>query len=429
MTFYSPQGTKLQYAIETALGTPGSWYDIYDDGCDFPPNVLEVYMPEMGGLTNPADVLKPIQYVAVKENALKLPLLLRRHTSTDTPLVGHVLQSGGWSEAKLSAAGQTDTGTAVDAIVWDNDDGCENASMALIEVTSGYYEPVLIAGWTVGTKTGVPTMDLPANPGTGKIIQQMFCYSPRTGPVSSTKTMQIRRLLRAQDGSSNPQLFTASAVSFTLNTINISQNQPVKLDFSGHCIFAGPTDGSWATDSFVERVELNLTAGDFVCRFAAGAAGAGGITRAVKHLESATITPNIKSMPAKMVGGDGYYDLAGYNVEYDKANPTTVELNGTFEAAMWDDFATSYIEGGSGTNQNYVLEFAHPTRNLNIPAHLIALPSVHLSKSPEFSSKEGDGYVRGKLTFAAKAAALGGDDGPTTAGDQQLYIGISGQET
>ncbi len=423
------QGEKLSLAIESALGTPGSYTDIhFNDGLEIPTATRSAYMQPRGGRTNPADYPKVIDYEVYQEGAITLPVMPRRHTSTGNPPIVSLLESSGWSTAKLSAAGVTDTGTAADAIVWDNDDGCEDGSMALVEVTSGYYVPVHIAAWTVGTKTGVPTMDLEANPGTGKVIQQMFTCSPRTGQVTTTKTTALRFLSRAEDGSSNPQQWTFTGCSFNLGEITINPNEVPEFPFTGTTADIDISDGTWAAETFIDQEELNLTGGDFEFRIAQGDASSGGITRAVSQLLTATITPNVNTQVIKTVGDDGGVNgCNGYLARF--AEQPRISVTGIFNIDFWEDFETSYT-GGSGTNPATMIEFAWPTRDLDIPALLISCPDCSLVEAPTAAVRDTEnGFVTGTLVFGATACGLGGEDGPTSAGDQAIYIGISGEES
>ncbi len=426
------QGTKVSIAVETALGTPGSYTDIHYNGEDteFPTATRDAYMQPGGGRTNPADYPLAIPYETYKEDALTLGIMPRRHTGTGNPPMVTLLESGGWSTAKLTAAGATVvTNTTDGAIEWDNDDGCETGSMALIEVTSGYYVPVLIADWTVGTKIGIPSIDMAANPGGSAVIQQMFCCTPRTGQVTSTKTVAMKYLSRVEDGSSNPQEWIYTGGSASLGEFTITPNEPVKLPFTLHVADTDVADGTWSVETFIDQEQLNITSSDFEFRMVSGTEAtiaAGALTRDTTQLISATINPGVKTKVIKGVGEDSNVNGAnGYLAAFETQPTATVTC--IFDVAQWEQFEA--LEDDS-SETHYCLEFAWPTRDLDVPAMLVAMPSCQLLESPTADFKNEElGFVTCTMKFGGRAVGLDGEDGPTSAADQAIYIGISGEES
>lgn len=426
------QGNKLSWKAESALGTPtGSAYDFRPEpGYTLPTSDLQTYIPESGGHTNPADSNKPIPFKS-GEGTGSIDMVVRRATGTDSattmPTTVMMMIAAGWSNAKITAQGVTTAACAVDSLVTTADVGQEDGMMVAVETTADVFEPMHIAAWTVGTKTAVPVFDMSAAPGDAEIVELMYTLSPRSGMLGATDALTLIELSRAEDGASNPQEWEHGGCGFVLKEITITPNEPVKFLFDILIANTDKADGTWSVETDHEVAGVMMTNNDFDFLLKQGDASAGGLDRDALSIKSITIATGVSLERQASVGGDADVNtVGGYAVKIDPAGAKWT-VNGWFDADKWDDYKTEFA-GGAGTNPDTALCASWTSQDyLLYPCGMISSPKCNLCEAPTATLQGTDsGMVEGVLVYRATGAGLNSGDGPTSAADQNIWIGIGG---
>lgn len=427
VTKNTTQGQKFSYDTETALGTAaGAPVDFRPEEFTFPKQITQAYMPISGGFTNPADKNKAIPYKDGSGTGT-LSMLVRRATTTLTPSVATFMESGGWTRASLTPSTTVAALTAVDSLVLAADNACENGSFVLVEMASGAWEPVHVAAWTLVGTTAVPVFDMSAVPTTGNAVQQMHTLYPQSGTLGATEALTFIHLTRATDATPNPQEWTHGGCACILKTIEIVPNEPWKFTFDVLIANTDVADGTWSVETDHEVVGIAMVNNDFEFLIEdANAAGAGGIARTSMGIRKVTIETGCSAEKITSVGGStDLNSVGGYTI---KLEQPTWTVDGWFDITRIEDWKTSFV-GGTGTNIDVALMAVSSSQDyLLYPACAVSSPLCNLLEAPDVATEGTDsGLVEMTLKFGATGAGLNAADGPTDAGDQAIYVGISGQ--
>jgi len=418
------QGKKISMNTETALGTAtvAGAKDIRTETFEFPHKVSQAYIPISDGHTNPADVNKAIPYQDGSGTG-SLSMLVRRATTTLEPSVGIMLKSSGWTVASLTGATTVSPPTTTTSLVWAADKTQEIGSFGLVETTSDRFEPVHLAKWD-GSNTSVPLFAMSEGPTAGADIEQMFTYYPQTGTLAATEALTFTELSRVEDGSDHPQAWTHGGCSCILKTITLEPNKPWMLEFETLIADTDIEDATWSVETDHEVAGIAMVNNDF--EFLIGTADSdGAITRTSMGIRKVVIDCGVTAEKITSVGGStDLNSVGGYVI---KTVPPTWTVDGWFDIDWIEAWKTEFI-GGSGTNPGVALMASSATQDQALyPACAVSSPQCYLVDAPDVATEGTDsGLVEMTLSFTASGAGLGDTDGPTAAGDQAIYIGISG---
>jgi len=353
-------------------------------------------------------------------------MLVRRATTTLEPSVGVFLKAGGWTMAKLTGATTVKTGTTTTDLIFTADVAAENGSFVLVETTDDRFEPVHCAAWTVGTTSAVPVFAMSADPTDLDAIEQMHTYYPQTGTLGATEGLTFIELSRATDAAANPQEFTHGGCACVLKTITIEPNMPWKFEFEVLIADTDIADGTWSVETDHEVVGVAIANNDFDFLIEdANAAGVGGMARTAMSIRKIVIDTGVSAEKITSVGGDtDLNSTGGYTI---KTVPPKWTVDGWFDVTRIEDWKTEFI-GGTGTNPGVALMASSSTQDQALyPAVAVSSPLCYLVDAPDVATDGTDsGLVEMTLQFVASGAGLNAADGPTDAGDQAIYIGISG---
>lgn len=420
------QGKKFSHDTETALGTAaGAAVDFRPETFDFPYQVSQAYIPLSGGHTNPADVNKAIPFQDGSGTGA-MSMVVRRATTTLEPSVGIFLKAGGWTMAKLTGATTVKTGTTTTDLIFTADVAAENGSFALVETTDDRFELVHCAAWTVGTTSAVPVFAMSADPVDLDAIEQAFTYYPQSGTLGATEGLTFIELSRAEDATSNPQEWTHGGCACILKTITIEPNKPWMFEFEALIADTDVADGTWSAETDHEVVGVAMVNNGFEFLIEdANAAGAGGMARTSMGIRKVVINTGVTAERIISVGGSTDLNATGGYII--KTVPPTWTVDGWFDITRIEDWKTEFM-GGTGTNPGVALMASSATQDqLLYPAVAVSSPLCYLNEAPNVATVETEsGLVEMTLQFVATAAGLNAADGPTDAGDQAIYIGISG---
>ena len=419
------QGQKFSWDTESALGTAaGAPVDFRPEAFEFPTNAQDTYVPMSGGHTNPADKNLVIPYKG-GEGTGTIDMLVRRATTTLTPSVIQLLQAGGWTIAKISDQGACDTGCTTSKLITKADEDQEDAYMVNVETTADRFEPMQIATWTVGTLTAVPLFKLSAAPSEDEIVEIMHMAYPQSGPLGSTETLTFTELSRVEDGSDHPQVWTHGGCACVLKTITITPNEPLKFSYDVLIANTDVADDTWSVETDHEVVGVAMANNDFEFLMAQGDCGSGDLTRTAVGIRSIVIETGVSIKKVTSIGADTDVNSVGGYVAVLEQPTWTVE--GWFDIAKFDDYKTEFVSG-SGTNPDTALAASFSSQDyLLYPSVLITMPRANLIEAPTAKLNDTDsGMVEGTLKFGGNGAAFNSGDGPTSAADQAIYIGVSG---
>ena len=227
----STQGSKHQYAVQSAFNTPATvgFKDIMFEGDPKPGNPANAKVEVDSKYTDEHRMAKPVAIPLPVEDGLGITSLPRQPAS-----------AGGstWHKAAFEAAGFTCTsgndstaaaGAAVGAFTADDDNFgigyCVNVQ------TANYgWLPTLIADYTAGAI--VPAMELPEAPAEGAAINKMNTFTPGTvGMIPGAKYLTIRSTYKAQDGGSDI-MYQGQDGAVNLSDLTFTHGDTLKIEMT-----------------------------------------------------------------------------------------------------------------------------------------------------------------------------------------------------
>jgi hypothetical protein len=381
----------------------------------------------------------PIPYEMVRPDSLTLPVNIRRAATTGTPPLMTMLQSGGWT-IKDSVADTVTTGAPV---VGDFDATASILGAAdyyggavLVEtVAATTWQPSLLASYDdAPDKTCIPVMDLPAISAVGGDIIRTFTATVNPSVVAATETLTFNLSTRGD-------YTTAPDLDFTYSGCAMADLGAIEISREGGAVVLNPTfhvsdiavgastlnaasfaegDGTDATTSHIQRQESS----NFKFEMAAYAP-AGGITYATHEFISATITPNVTTIPIDGIGSTSCLNGAQGYVQRIAMPTVDVTILADHD---WIDSATKGMQAvGAAVNQLTYLGFVWATGDVNVTSSAIWLPACRQIAPPEFDLFN-DRYQLVTLHFGATAPKYtGGATVNTSAAMSPIVIAIAGE--
>jgi hypothetical protein len=432
-TAVSVQGNTVRIDTESALATADNGLDKDIRLADNPTLPMSSRMladqPNIGH-ENPSDGSdKPIPYEAGIESGLTLPIHIRRGATTSMPPLMYFLQSGGWTITDSVADTVTAPGVAVDD--FDVDASIMGAAdkygaAVLVETATGVYEPTLLASYDdAPDKTCKPTMDLPAIAAAGGDVIRMRTATVNPAPVGADETLNV-----TGDSRGDTTICSGCALA-DLGEIAIGRDGAVVLSPTFHVADVSLAasaldaatflegDGTSAAVSHIQRQETS----NFKVQIGAFLPG-GGITNATIEIESATIRPNITTVPIPGIGSSscvngwqGYQQVVAFP-----------EVDITLLKDL--DYLTDASKGieSVDANQNTYIAFIWGTTDLDVPAYGIWLPCCYQYAPPDIERFGGHSQLT-TLHFRAQSPKFtGSTTTPGSAGMSPIYIAIHSQD-
>jgi hypothetical protein len=379
---------------------------------------------------------KPLAYETGRESSLTLPIKIRRGATTGIPPLMYFLQSGGWTitdsavDTVTAGAPAVDDFDATASILGAAD--TYGAAVLVESVANTYWEPALLAKYDdAPDKSCVPAMDLPAIAAVGGDIIRMRTATVNPSEVGAAETLTFVLDTRGDYTAAPDLAYTYSGCALAdLGPIEINKEGSVTLNPVFHVadisVGAGALDaasflsgdGTSSATSHVQRQESS----NFKVQYGTFAA-AGGITNGTLQMESATITPNITTIPVIGIGGT---NVNGWQSYMQKVAMPTIDLTVIAD----HDFIDSATKGYESVDANEFtyLAFVWGTTDLDVPSYGFFFPACRQIAPPEldpFNEK----YQLMTLHFGASAPKFtGGATTNTSTAMSPMYIAIHGND-
>lgn len=192
MTIQSTQGIEVLWDLESALGTPaGSAFNIRTAGNPtFPTINKQVVDPDVRGYSHFADQDKPVQFEGLQENAITVPLHIRRASAGAAPPIAVAAEAAGMAVVTESDNTAKDGGAhGVSSTELTNAVSGNGIGTAFLcyDSTGDKWWPSYAVN--ISTKTLTWMFDLPNAQGNEDGVLRMYSITPRADQVTVTKTL------------------------------------------------------------------------------------------------------------------------------------------------------------------------------------------------------------------------------------------------
>jgi hypothetical protein len=424
-------GGNIEMAVETALGTAGTYYDFRvceDTDPAFPTDTREVLPVSHKGHFDPSTREPQLSYEKFRESAISISTYAAcsaiTSADTDRPQFMRLLESMGCVIVSASATPttiDTYTSTASFSLTADKSGVGE---VGILELTNGTFWPTLTATYS-GSATWniVPSMAIPSASDAAKSFYQAWTITPPKGvQVSTARTLAFKVSdYYPTDTETGSQYVYLGCAGSEIEDVVFESGKPLKFGFKLHCAdVAFDRSGVNLTGaSYTDRVEIPIIdgSGDFRFGFSDATNGAsGGEEEArTRGIRKAVWKPGIRTIPvlesgaSTSVNGIGHY-LGVYE-------GSTLELTMDVDYKYWD-----YLES-SGSNTAKYIELIQPSTSMAKASLGLWMPQCYMVGKPTMDLW-GDKEMT--VTFTLEASnSLYDVTTKTAQGSAPWYFGIS----
>lgn len=428
-------GHVVAWEQETSLGssTPTASTALrHEEGLAFPTETRQVAAQSNLGHAVAFDKPdQPIIYEAVRESALKLPVMIRRASADDaTPPIVELFQAGGCAVSSLSdktTATYTDASNlTLAADVIDGAAGSDTGGHAVLleEDGAGIYVPALVGAYTAATKDVALAVALPAQPSDGSDVQQMYTITPRVRQVPSDKTLGFRVYTRGKSSSAPDLAFDLKGCALaSLDGITLEPGQDVPLTFNFHVADVAKATAALTAETLKDGASYQRIGGSFECILRESAAPPVNLALTRVEMVKADINLGISTVPIPGEGSSNCINsIQGYQAVYEQA---TVDLQLLMDVQYW----TEIEKADQADRKVWFLGFVQPTSDLDIPAWGLWFPRMHIIDVVS-ADLQGADYMLCTLKMGATSAEFGAserdNDDPEMA---PWYFAVSNEES
>lgn len=416
-------GHTVEIAVESALGTPGSYGNLRTSGA------VEVLRDTKKSVelstifANPTKAPEnPITYEMYSEGELTVPLHIRAGDAFSTkPPIAKILESGGCavlettyraldgftSEVAFSAAGDLFGSTIM--------------AGAVMELDGPIYRPFLCASYSGSAAYNVtPTFGLDgphfaaaaATPANNDVFKS-WVIQPRVGPVSSSKTLAFRMVDRMIHTADNWATTKTGCAMSEPGDLVFEFGKPVAFSPKFHVGKTADSNVAIAAETFCDSTKPLMIGGNY---FEVALAGSSTSSIASSgnfvSIEKAVVKLGIKTIPLIGDGGTGTLNgLQGYFADY---SPATATLTIVAAKSWFDDFM-------GATFASKYLHIAQCSTAATDPVLGFYMPKCRLQASPVITG-EANSYYKMDLTFVSDSPGYNSETGYGTYGQSPWTI-------
>lgn len=427
MTMFPSKGETFAIAVETALGTAGSYSDIrYEqDSLTLPFNTRIGLANANAGHRHAYDISdKPIFLEQFRDGAISFSLACRRHGTANTaPIIANILESAGWS---INSTTATTVASYSSTTAWDlGDSGAAYGTpgeFILVKLEDGsstldeFYYPVLIAAKATDTVT--PAMALPAATANSEPIEVMTTMWPQTRIVPATKTLSCKFNLRATHTTGEDLQFVYSGCGCkSVGDIVLEPGKPIIFPFTLSCCRIVDSSSAIDDESFVDTEKYAVITHD--CRVELAVYNdSGGITRTDTILRKATINLGFEGVGQPGFGSGTLAGIQGYAL---RRGTPRITITADYSKDFWDDI--------EGTNASQYICIAQPTSALTTPAFAVCMPKCHIDWENALELDRSGDTITCTVPYIGSVADYNSETDNDDAGAAPIFIGIAGSST
>jgi hypothetical protein len=405
MTAYPGKGGELlEYAVESALGTAGSWGAIrQEEGTEFPTDEVKLELPSYTGRGHWGNCDdNPVTHENIQEGAAKLNMLVRGNStvSSDAPLVD-ILRSAGLNYKRTTSVNLDGYTSGVAFSAGAAGSAAPGAAMAL-QADDGNHWPFIVANQPAAAAFNfIPGYAVPgavAAPASNDLYGAT-CLTPRAQQVPTTTTLSFRTMIR-QFNTTYPVKYTYSGCALSeVPKLTFEPGKPIKFDMSLHVADSSLDDAAFSSPDTVYNDDYLFSIwGGAGSQFAFATANtAGAITAGTYNLIKAEVDFKHKVVPIVGTGTTGTLN----NIQGYMAVPGHAEIKLTMLCDMqfWNDIA-------NGTFVKKYIHFAQAGGTVGAavkPFFGVFFPRCTQFANPKLIDKRGD-YVQCEVMYKATTA-------------------------
>lgn len=419
-------GGNIEYAIESALGTPGSYYDwrqCEDSDPVFPQDTREVRPVSSKGYWDPTEREAQLSFKKYRENYLTVATYLtNRLVSDGSPQWVSMMEAAGCTVVSANATPttlDTYTNTGSYSLTADKSGVGE---VGILELSNGTHWPQLTYSDSgAATYNLVPSMCIPSASESSKNFYQGWTVVPPKGvQVTTSKTMAFRvsSYYNTSTESGSASIYTGCAPS-EFKEIVFEPGMPLKLEATFHC--ANPDFDQSGIDltaeAYLDRVAVPILDGggsQFLMGWVDVSSWPQTATRTL-GFRKATFRPGIKTICVPEMGATtSVNSLGGYLAYYTGAS---LELTMDVEKEWWTRLETS------GSQTAKYCELVQPASAITGCALGLWMPKCYLVGKP---TADLWGEKEMTVTFTVEPTSFGAT-ATTKAhqGNAPWYLGMS----
>lgn len=408
----STQGSKIQYAVQTAFNTPNTsgLKDVRPEGeptVETP--VGTGVTPETNG-ANPFLIEKPIVNNQATDSAIAVTSLIRQAETAGTDsFLATAFEAGGYSVNNLTADTDVDGVATVGTIPATSSTGMVSGLGVNIELDDGSFVPTLIGD--MATDTIIPVMELPSVPADTNVINKAFTVTPNV-----MTQVPNDKLLTMIAGLNVGTVQDQDCALTSVGDLTFNPNEKIMLEYTFGASDKTRGDVSTTHSNDFADAEPALTTYQPWCQFANSSTDySTALTASYHKVLSATVTLGIT---AEQIPGFGDANCKN-NIQgwMQKGVPATIVLDMLYDSTKLSDF--------DGTNADKYISIIQPGQSASDPSVGFFAPACHQSEMPE-AEYYGNNEHRVKVTYTVNPPEM---DGTTDAdlGNQPWYLVVGDQ--
>jgi len=423
----SVQGRTLEYTQEAAWCAPGvlPWDHIrYNDGFEFDGTTRDHVPNANKGHQHFADTSDmPVIYTSHKEDALTIPIGIRRATAAGTPPIVEFLEACGCAVLDLPV---TTVAAYVNTAQWSRtaapaaDHYGPAQVVELDDVVGaglGTRYPVLCNNITLAAGVSIAQMHLPSATANGRVIERTFTVTPRNRQIPDGNTLAFLHRTRLEHTAGEDHAWKWIGCGGTPQELTIEDGGPPEWTFAFHAAKREAVAETLAAATFADtQIQLAVSTRTEFGFQTYNAAGS--IAHATMNVRSATFAPGISCIPTIGYGGDAVGGTERWFAQYndEAARLTTVSV------FRRDRFAEFEIMPQAAFRHLHIVQ---PGTSNDQPCWGLWLPKCKIAElsPPDF----GERYVTQEIIWEASAAAFTGSATDNdAAGMAPWYFAING---
>ena len=419
MTIQSTQGIEVLWDLESALGTPaGSAFNIRTAGNPtFPTINKQVVDPDVRGYSHFADQDKPTQFEGLQENAITVPLHIRRASAGAAPPIAVAAEAAGMNvenNTDTTASGTHSVSTTqLGGAISTSDIG---SAFLCYDSTGDKWWPSYCVNATTGPDELTWMFDLPNAQVDTNGVLNMYSITPKADQVTVTKTLTQYLRTRAThttEGDDDLQYVAGGCACGGLGTLELKLFEAPVLSPTFHVCDLAKAQTAISNESFRDTEDKLVWGGpNCLCAMGDSNGTTGGIAidNPLKVI-SASFNFGVSTVAVPGTGG-----VNGTQAFMSVFNPKDAVL--TMELAMpseyseatnkWESFFDDWENQSNADKAIEIVQGVADTSGASdpdAPCWGLFIPKAHLASEP-VHDPFGDAYHKVTVSYRCKPSGL-----------------------
>ena len=413
-------GGTLEMAVESALGTPGTYIDQRaSQNPSFSTKTRETVSIPHQTAEHWATKEAQLTHKVPLEGAITLSKYVARPTTgTGTPSIATLFEAMGCdvvTNSKTTLDGYTGLGgfslTADESAI---------GQAGLLELDSGAFHPCLTSDYTAAAAFDVvPSMGIPSASSIGKDWEVMTTITPNVEEVSSSKTLAFRLITRDVHTANQTSWIATGCAPGSVGDITFRPNTPPEFEFTITAIDRdGPNDATIAAETYQDSSKFSIIDAPGAFKFTMATYADPVVTASEAEMLSAVWTPGLSTSLIPSCGSvntmNGQKGFMGKCVD----SKITFEL--LMDKQYWTDF--------EGDNPAKYISLVQQTTSVSNTAFGLWMPQCRIAGTPTTTPyADSPDFMVVTVTFEPTNAGYGSSTATDYAGAAPWTFAISGE--